>query len=270
MLSFAFIIIMYRIAGKPLQLLAMRSDRVQGSKHSKTERWDQYRLGVASWCGVADANHVEEECRHLQHSRLREQMSQEPLAKDGQRVQTDPDVYMLDNLTDVIQTRLCCDAVIRLIVHILLFSSHWSTDSSVDAMYSDDTLVPVLIRRRFKSPHGILCIFSGASLVLIRRAAVITRVSLRSVRRSQYWSAIKSGVSRRRSCNSLVPGEDERNATELRYFRRCYLNVNKVVKSRRSSTCDCGRESVKSNQRIEQYCILCRTIVLYYLFPYYP
>ena len=36
---------------------------------------------------MGDASQVEEECRHLQHSKFREQMSEELLAEDGQRVQ---------------------------------------------------------------------------------------------------------------------------------------------------------------------------------------
>ena len=61
-----------------LWLLAMRSDQVQSSKRSESRGQKVkigYRLGVASWCGiycVGDASQVDEECRHLQHSRLRE------------------------------------------------------------------------------------------------------------------------------------------------------------------------------------------------------
>jgi len=51
------------------------------------------RLRSVQTCGVyhvGDASHVKEECHH---SRLREQMSQVPLAEDGQQVKTDPDDY---------------------------------------------------------------------------------------------------------------------------------------------------------------------------------
>ena len=53
-------------------VLTARHD-VKGSKRLKPEGWGQFRLDVASWC---DASQVKEECRHLQHSRLREQKSQ--------------------------------------------------------------------------------------------------------------------------------------------------------------------------------------------------
>jgi len=42
----------------------------------------------------------------LQHNKIIEQKSPEPLTEDGQHDQTNPDVYMLDALTDVIHPRL--------------------------------------------------------------------------------------------------------------------------------------------------------------------
>ena len=51
---------------------------------------------VASWCSiyrVDDASQTEEECCHLQHSRLRDQKSQKPLVEDGQRLQRGSHAY---------------------------------------------------------------------------------------------------------------------------------------------------------------------------------